>query len=125
MPRSGWRTVLACPGLWGLLLALGGCGSGPGTSSCPNQTSPSCPTPAPSYAGEVSAIIASQCAVCHAPGGMEATMPLTTDAQIQSRAGAMLGQVFNCLMPPAGAAPLDDAQRQALLGWLACGAPMN
>jgi len=35
----------------------------------------------------------------------------------------VLTQVYSCRMPQPGAAPLTEAERAALLGWLVCGAP--
>ena len=110
-----------------MLGALLGATCGPDHGAeCPFET-PVCPDPAPSYAGEVSAIIQTYCVVCHAPGGQEANRPFSTWQDIDSHgyAGPMQRQLLACQMPPAGATPLPDAQKQALIGWLTCGAPNN
>jgi hypothetical protein len=106
------------------LVALG-CGPAGEGATCPNDLPAACPSPAPSYAAEVGAIIQTRCASCHAPGGQEASMPLVTYEQIQRRSASMLTQVYACRMPKAGAPPLADAERKALLEWLVCRAPNN
>jgi hypothetical protein len=106
-------------------LALVGCGPD-APQACAFET-PVCPDPVPSYAGEVSAIIQTYCGACHGPGGQESIRPFTTWQDINSHAygGPMQRQVLGCLMPPADAPQLSDAQKQTLVGWLTCGAPNN
>jgi hypothetical protein len=106
-------------------LVLVGCGPG-APKSCPFET-PVCPDPVPSYSGEVSAIIQTYCVDCHGPGGQESIRPFATwqDINAHAYAGPMQRQVLGCLMPPADAPPLPDAQKQALVAWLTCGAPNN
>jgi mono/diheme cytochrome c family protein len=82
--------------------------------------------PAPSFRGQVQAIYQAKCQACHAPGGQEAVKPYTTLGQIRAEPlSTMLGQVYNCVMPLAGAPPLTPDERQALLGWLVCMEPDN
>ena len=82
--------------------------------------------PAPSFSGQVQAIYRAKCQDCHAPGGTEATKPFTTLAQIKAEPlSTMLGQVYNCVMPQAGAPQLTADERQALLAWLVCEEPNN
>jgi uncharacterized membrane protein len=92
---------------------------------CPNDVPATCPSPAPSFSGEVQGIIQSRCVSCHAPGGQEQSRPLQTYQQIYSQRIGVLSQVASCRMPLAGAAPLTPEERQALLGWLVCSAPNN
>lgn len=95
-------------------------------ASCPRDLPASCPMPAPSFSGEVQAIFQTKCVPCHAPGGQEASKPYTSLALIQRQAlSTMLGQVYNCAMPPATALQLTADERQALLGWLVCMRPDN
>jgi hypothetical protein len=117
-PRSWLPLVLAT-------IVLVGCGPD-APKGCLYQT-PVCPDPPPSYAGEVNAIIQATCVGCHGPGGQEAIRPFTTWQDIDSHAyaGPMQRQVLGCLMPPADSPQLSDAQKQALVGWLTCGAPNN
>jgi uncharacterized membrane protein len=122
MRRAGalWAWAALAP----LLL---GCGPADG-GSCPGDDAPTaCPSPAPSFMGEVQSIIQAKCTTCHAPGGIEARFPLVTYQQIKVEAdpGTMYRQVLTCRMPQAGAPPLTDVERQALLTWLFCGAPNN
>jgi hypothetical protein len=92
---------------------------------CPNDLPAACPSPAPSWSGDIAAIMAARCAACHAPGGSVSEKPLTTYAEVYQRRVTVLTEVYGCLMPPAGADPLSAAERQDLLGWLVCGAPNN
>jgi hypothetical protein len=108
-------------------IAVVGCGPD-AASSCAFET-PVCPDPAPSYAGEVSAIIQTYCVGCHGPGGQEAIRPFATYENISMNnfayVGPMQRQVLGCQMPPADAPQMSDHQKQALIGWLTCKAPMN
>jgi mono/diheme cytochrome c family protein len=94
---------------------------------CVPPPAPSCPDPAPSYAADVAPIFQTYCVRCHGPGGVEFNKPLDSWAQVNSRYGSVLQQVFYfCAMPPATEPQLTDpAARTALLGWLACMAPNN
>ncbi len=71
------------------------------------------------------AIVQSRCASCHAPGGLEATKPLLTYTQAYNLRTTILAQVSSCRMPLAGAPQLTPEERQALMGWIVCGAPNN
>jgi uncharacterized membrane protein len=102
------------------------CGSSDPPASCPRDIPASCPAPAPSFSAEVQAIFQAKCVPCHAPGGQEATKPYTSLELIQRQPlSTMLGQVYNCAMPPATAPQLTADERQALLGWLVCMRPDN
>jgi len=93
--------------------------------ACPNDLPASCPTPTPSYAGDVSGIFDSHCNTCHGPGGSAAEKPLLTYDDVFRQRGAVLDQVYHCLMPPADQRPMTPQQRANLLAWLTCGAPNN
>jgi hypothetical protein len=73
----------------------------------------------------VAGIIGSRCVSCHSPGGQAPDWPLITYDQVQALRSDVLGQVYSCYMPPSDGIPLDGTERQALLGWLVCGAPNN
>ena len=96
--------------------------AGDGGSSCPNDLPAECPDPEPMYADEVAPILAERCVPCHGPGGPQASLDFSTYAGVFRQSGAILRQVFQCRMPPDGVAPLEPEERQALLGWLVCGA---
>ncbi len=115
-------------------LASSGCRSSqvactppPAVLTCPEAGSPS-------FAGDVLPnVFIPICDNCHAPGQVEAGIPLTNYQQIYgpttgpsqgSEAKEIFNQVFeSCLMPPSDApVPLDEARRQTLLDWFACGA---
>ena len=114
---------------FGSILALGAlaaCAARP--SSCPDDLPASCPTSgAPSYQATVAAIIADKCDTCHAPGGLDSSLPLTTYNEVFTNRRTVLDQVYNCLMPNTGAGgvALTADERAALLAWLVCGSPDN
>jgi hypothetical protein len=117
--------LLLCAGLAAAGVA---CGPAAPATSCPTNDLPAtCPTPAPSYAGEVQAIFQAKCLPgCHEPGGMEATKPYTTLAQIlQEPLQTMLIQVLSCNMPKAPSPGLTADERKAMLGWFECMRPNN
>jgi len=100
-------------------------GCGGGDSGCPNDLPSACPASPPSYSQGVAAIISGRCFPCHAPGGVEASRPLTTYPEVFSQRGPVLDQVYHCKMPLAGAPALTAAERADLLAWLVCNAPDN
>ena len=100
-------------------------GCGGGDIPCPNDLPASCPANPPSYSQQVSQIISDRCFPCHAPGGVESSVPLTTWQQVFDKHGTVLDQVYHCKMPLAGAPTLTAAQRADLLTWLVCNAPNN
>jgi hypothetical protein len=100
-------------------------GCGGGGSSCPNDLPSACPANPPSYSNDIAQIISNRCFPCHAPGGVEATTPLTTYQQVFNQRSAVLDQVYHCNMPLAGAPTLTPTQRTDLLTWLVCNAPNN
>jgi hypothetical protein len=109
--------------LGAVLVACGGPRGSNG--SCPNDLPASCASPAPSYQAKVAPIINLRCITCHSPGGQEASRPLQTYSQVYSERSAVLDQVYACNMPPVSAAQPTEQEREALLGWLVCGAPQN
>jgi uncharacterized membrane protein len=86
----------------------------------------SCPSPEPSYA-DVAPIIEQRCATaaCHSPTGAEPNRPYQTYNEVMMFGIDILTQIRGCppLMPPAGATPLTEYERDTLLGWLYCGTP--
>ena len=92
---------------------------------CPNDLPASCPSPQPSYASRINPLIADRCVPCHSPGGLASDKPLGDYADVFKRRGTVLNEVYTCLMPPADAGQLSDAERQDLLSWLVCNAPNN
>jgi hypothetical protein len=93
---------------------------------CPNDLPPSCPANAPSYAGDVAPLMSRRCAPCHYPGGIEDSVhDFSTYAHVHAQAGAILGQIHACLMPPADAGQPTADERAALQAWLVCGSPNN
>jgi hypothetical protein len=123
---SRTRRLLGLLGGGLLALRLAGC-SDPAQSGTCGVPPEICPDPAPSYANDVSPILQTYCVRCHGPGGVESNKPLTTWAEVKSRYGAILQQVYvGCVMPPAGEPQITDpTERAKLLGWLECMAPNN
>jgi len=93
-------------------------------SSCNGQPA-SCPAPPPSYATDVSPVVFQYCAGCHAPGGSQSGKPLDTYASLSSLASNVESKVSDCSMPPSSGAQPSAAERDAILQWIACGAPDN
>ncbi len=110
-----------------LLLACGphGAGAPDMAPACPNDLPAQCPSPMPTWDGGVQAIVDEKCAGCHRAGGLAASWPLDTYTGVAKLRQAVLDQVYSCFMPPPDAGQLDAPQRQALLGWLVCGAANN
>jgi hypothetical protein len=130
MRALGWLLVVAALGV------TTGAGCGDGGAPCAQSDVPqSCPTPVPSFAGQVAGIFASRCAACHAPAGVEASKPYQTYDQIVGPKSAtfpdganvihLLTQIRACRMPQPGAPPLTSDEGKTLQGWLYCGAPNN
>jgi hypothetical protein len=113
--------LAACGGTEGTTTT--GAGGAGGGASCPNDLPESCPSPAPGWKSDVAPVIAARCASCHEEGGAASKQPLTSHAQVYSRKGAVLNQIYGCNMPPEGATPLTAAERLAIEAWLVCGAP--
>lgn len=118
---------------WGGAIALvvaagvlgGGCGDDD-APSCPNDLPAACPSPPPSFADEVGAIIVSKCGPCHFEDGVAYPRhDFTTYDDVYRRRSAMLNQVYACTMPPPEDGALSARERQALLAWFVCGAPDN
>jgi cytochrome c5 len=112
-----------------LVAVLFGCGGGPsadGDVAACTRADPSCPEVVPSYASEIAPIFKNSCVGCHHPGSPYSPTSLVDYEAVHEAYGSSLGQVEACLMPPSGTeAPLSDAERAAVLAWLACGAPDN
>lgn len=95
--------------------------------ACPNDlpSESGCGTAIPSYKTDVAAVFAARCGTCHAPGGIEAALPLTTHAQIFAQRRTVLNQIFSCLMPSPCATDLSADERANVLKWMVCGSPDN
>ena len=113
---AGWLVVVSS--------AVPGC-SGDGASgqgACTASVSSSCPG-SPGFQARILPIFQRGCVACHAPGGREASRPLTTHGEIFPRRSSVLSQLASCAMPPPDGAPISDADRKLVLDWLVCGAP--
>lgn len=122
---SGGRTAAV---LCLALPALAACGSDKSATAMPTCSlvlPAQCPTPAPSYAGEVAAVFADRCVSCHGAQNPEAGIDLSTYAGVYAQRQPVLAQVYNCSMPQKGSPQLSAAQAAALLSWLVCEAPNN
>src|SRR5262245_11508328 len=110
-----WRRAAVLAVTTVAMAAPSACGPDASPGSCPNATAPTCPATAPSFAGEVNAIIQSRCVLCHAPGGLASNRPFGSYDDIKRQSGSMLTQLFNCRMPPADAPQPSDSERATLL----------
>jgi hypothetical protein len=93
----------------------------------------SCPTPPPSYSGEISSVVANYCAVamCHSSGGAESVHDFTTYPGVLNDRLTFARQVALCPtsssgMPPPGYKQPTQQQRLDLVTWAGiCKAPNN
>jgi hypothetical protein len=105
------------------MACVAGCASHAGNDECLLNLPKSCPDQTLTYASGVAPILDTSCSPCHAPGGVESTVPLTNYTQVSNRLTSIAGQLQTCSMPPAGAAPLAASDRQTIIDWIACRAP--
>lgn len=108
-----------------LIVAIGvaGCASKASPHECSVNVAMSCPDPSLSYASGVGDTLETTCFPCHAPGGVESTVPLTSYSEVSTRLTSVAGQLETCTMPPAGSPSISTRDRQAILDWIVCGAP--
>lgn len=118
--------VLGALALGGVYACTSSDGGGSSGSQCPQDLPATCPTPTPSFAGEVDPIIVRRCGGCHLDGGVaQPTRDFTTYDDIFRQRSPILNQVYSCNMPPPDAGQPTAEERAALLGWLVCKAPNN
>jgi uncharacterized membrane protein len=79
----------------------------------------------PSFHGDVEPILAAQCKLCHRPGAVAEGVLFDTYAEAVSWYKLMYTQVFACTMPPSCAGRLEEQERQTLLKWFVCKAPLG
>ena len=118
-PRLSLVLALLAPAI---VMGAGACAGDPAPAVCPNDAFDACPSSAPTFSGDAAPIIGAHCAKCHVPGGKAEKFPFETYEQIGPFAGDMKLQLETCEMPQAPEPPLTPAQRQAMFGWIACGA---
>lgn len=96
-------------------------------ATCPNDlpSDTECGTAIPSYQDDVASVVSVRCSNCHGPGGVEASLPLATHAQLFDQRRTVLNQIFTCLMPPPCAADLTSDERATILKWMVCGSLDN
>jgi hypothetical protein len=132
--------LLALVAAFALASAAPGCGGGSAASSddagsacMPVDPPATCPSPPPSYNGEIKFIVAEYCAgvKCHSSGGAEAVHDFTTYKGVYADHLTFAMQVALCPssssgMPPLGYMQPSAAQRLALVTWASvCGAHDN
>jgi hypothetical protein len=94
---------------------------------CESTLPSTCPSPTPSWSGQVAAIVARVCGQCHADGGVEQyAFDFSTYQGVFANRSSILSQVYTCAMPPSdGGVTLSSGDRDVLLAWLVCNAPHN
>jgi len=97
---------------------------------CISQDAVACPSPAPTYSADVAPLIQTHCTMCHSPSGENQTPTLVTyddvtAGSMQQTAHEVLVQIHACNMPPPDQPQLTSDERQAILGWIVCGAMNN
>ncbi len=121
--RVVWRGLVTSTTAVALASALGCSGgsavaSDAATACMPVDAPTTCPSPPPSYKGEIQFVIADYCAqsTCHAPGGVS-KHSFTTYAGVYGDHLTFAEQLSMCLMPPAGYPQPTAAQRLDLITW--------
>ena len=116
MPRFSLLRLLAC--------LVVGCGSSTPSAApdCPEVHQAGCPPGTPTYDTGIGDLLTERCRPCHAPGGIEASQPLTNYDQAHGMRTGIGTQLLTCSMPQAGAPPLSNDERKQILDWLTCGA---
>ncbi len=114
---------LATAGLLALAALTPGCHKEAVDCTPPPDVLP-LPDACPTFTAVLDGVFVPVCQNCHAPKQQEASIPLTTYAQIHGRQSSIFPDVFDsCSMPPSNAPmPLTADERQLLLDWFACGA---
>jgi cytochrome c5 len=95
----------------------------PPRGDCPDVQQAGCPANALTYDTGIGDLLNERCASCHAAGGVEAARPLTDYGDAFGARTGIATQLLGCSMPPAGAPPLSNEERQLILDWLTCRAP--
>jgi uncharacterized membrane protein len=120
----GLIAALAAAGCASQALASGAPGSEEGgPDDCSVNVAASCPVASLSYSSGVGDTLKASCLPCHAAGGVESTVLLTSYKEVSKRLTKVAGQLETCTMPPAGSPPISPSDRQAILDWIVCGAP--
>ncbi len=93
----------------------------------PEDVPSSCPTPAPTYSQDVLPILERTCLPCHSPQWPDEFNPpdLAGYDRVYEMRGTVQYSIAGCWMPDeaAGGVPLTEPERQAIMGWIVCGAP--
>ena len=119
-------TVTACSSSPPATSEDAGVADSTGAPACPADLPSTCPTPAPTWSGQVQGIVNTRCGKCHGDGGTQASdIFLGSYGAVYSERGSALSQVYGCRMPPATEPQPTLAEREALLGWFVCGAQNN
>jgi hypothetical protein len=79
----------------------------------------------PSFDRDVEPILAERCKLCHSPGQVADRISFDTYGEAFAWYKLMYAQVFACTMPPSCAERLPDPERNVLLKWFVCGAPLG
>jgi hypothetical protein len=133
-----WRALpasMAAVAVTGAALGCsgGGAAANDARAACVPVDSPTaCPSPPPSYNGEIKFVVANYCASaeCHAPGGAASAQDFTTYQGLFRVHLTIAMQVGGCPsnggMPPVDSRQLTAAQRLDLITWVsACKAVDN
>jgi hypothetical protein len=124
--RAGVRAVCLAS-----IVALCACGSSANTpvegsiyASCTNVDASTTCAPGGSSFADLQPILARSCLpVCH-DGSPDAAWPLTDYDDVQAWTNFVSADIIRCTMPPVNSGyPMSRADREAILNWIACGAP--
>ena len=117
-----WATCLACNATTKNPIAAetsdaGACISG--------AIATACPTPAPTFSGDVLPLMNARCGKCHSHNNDAGLWPLDDWQTISDWQSTILDVLRNCSQPPPEAQPLTRTEREAIEGWIMCGAQNN
>ncbi len=94
--------------------------------ACPGPTVANCPANVPSFSRQVTQIVETRCAVCHSVNNDAGLWTLSDWQSLSDWQYSILQDIRGCTQPPpASGVLLALAERKAIEGWLACGAPDN
>ena len=123
-PKRWIVTTLALAGVTACYVSSTGSSSQGSSSGCGSAPA-SCPSSNPTYASDVAPVLFQYCVSCHGPGGSVSNKPLDSYPAVKALSGTVKNVMAACTMPPSSAAQPSAAERDTVLGWIACGAQDN
>jgi len=117
-----WVTFLACSTTTKVPSASDTSDSGTCISGA---VATACPTPAPTFSGDVLPLMNARCGNCHSHDNDAGLWPLDDWQTISDWQSTILDVLRSCNQPPPTVQPLMRSEREAIEGWIMCGAQNN